>query len=421
MLEDAGMLQQRSTGIFPRPVSADAELRGMGIDEELARYCWQFPDGRFCVWLDRISETTDEVVLELAKVGINLAITPIAGTTVDLRGLPRSLPYFREVQLRHQLGATYVGLRALESATAMESFLMSVPANELADLSSLPMLRSVECDAPQVYSAIRNPRLRSLVTELPAPPSPASLVGRIEELSVDAGPRLSSLAFVGDISSLRNLTIRGSASFDLSSLALASELTDLALVDCRELRGAETLPMLPKLRAVEMVGVHEMPTFESLLALRVDSFQVRNNWVFDPGFERDFRAARGGSTHSHFDKFQRGAGGSSEFEPFRLAEIANATFELSFSDWSGLSAKLQDEIEGKSSAIMERLAEAIIARDAPEIALSGLLTFDSDTEEFRVVSNDEFVLRRVGRLLRDSWHESGVLLGIASSVRGSVD
>ena len=121
----------------------------------------------------------------------------------------------------------------------------------------------------------------------------------VESLHVLSAAKLSSVPVLAEPSSLRQLTIHGSADLDLSGLSAFAGLTSLTLDHCRRITHADAVLDLPLIELV-FEDCPDIDPIEPLAALRAERIVVTGHnpfpaefretagpaWHFPPGLHR---------------------------------------------------------------------------------------------------------------------------------------
>jgi hypothetical protein len=382
--------------------------------------------GNFFVEVGSRSDVKADDLAFLAQSGID-SLRIRSADVFDLRWLGPSIAEFRKLTLASHLPLPkgtktdnfYVGLRALESAAALERLEVGVDLAEPIDLSGLPNLRVVHCDGYFALSAARNPSVRDLHIDVSRLPDSFSISAPLSKLVVYAGSRLSDLRMLEESDGLTDLAVGDSQRFDVAALARMRALRRVTFHGVRELRHAEVLLDLPHLERLDVSGAREIENSGSLIGLRARWFNVESNFVFDD----DFQLLAAGKSDWTFTKYRGGAAkpnrstspADSVFDrmgPFDLRVLEPGTFALVFDDWDGLAHLLERSVGDVGGDTADEVISQLLTELRPDVELETSV----DGGVVSIESHDMELLTLVGTLLGGAWHDEQHIRSIAKQL-----
>ena len=397
----------------------------MDVPDRLRALVGQVGGNSFVELRSRSDVKVDDLAF-LAQSGID-SLRIRSSDVFDLRWLGPSIAEFRKLTLASHVPLPkgtktdnfYVGLRALESAEALERLEVGVDLAEPTDLSRLPNLRVVHCAGYFALSAAHNPSVRDLHVDVSRLPDSFSISAPLNKLVVYAGSRLSDLRMLEEADELTDLAVGDARTFDVATLSRMRALRRVTFHGVRELRHIAALLDLPHLERLEVSGAHEVEDLDSLIGLRARWFEVESNFVFDDDFQLlaadrpdwTFTKYRGGASKPHRDT----GPGDSVFDrmgPFDLRVVEPGNFALVFDDWVGLAHLLGRSVGDVGGDTADEVISHLLTELLPDVELETSV----DGGEVSIESPDMELLTLVGTTLGGAWENKQHIRSIAKQL-----
>lgn len=330
-------------------------------------------------WHPRLDPVIEMV---LTGLGIGAGLNLFPKREVDLRWFAEANQTITSLWCKWAEPDALDGLVQVEDMTGLLDVMLPATPGRM-ELGHLPNLRFASVAHSDQLSVAGAPRLAGLGVTTPSIPARLEVRSTLETLYLHT--KKVTLDSLGDLSGVRDLSIEGATTLDVTALRQCTNLQKLRIARSRSVTGLSALKECRNLRDVTLVYVRTVDDPSAILDLPLSRFDGRGH-AFDEAFVEAARPRPG--WHVTGARMRTVA----RTTPVIVTEASDGTIELAIRDFEWISAQAhdtEDELELVGDEV-ERMLRDYVMRTRPILLTERLVTFDCEAEAvIAIVPNSE--------------------------------